>query len=76
MRDPSSLKLRRDKVYLLDCLSRRNAMKPEAQRQQGSKYPAAQSKTHSQIYCTIAAGALNYPPQKRQKKDSNQCELI
>ena len=28
--DPSSLKLRRDKAYLLDCLSRRNAMKPEA----------------------------------------------
>ena len=29
-RDPSSLKLRRDKVYLLNCLSRRNVMKPEA----------------------------------------------
>ena len=28
-KDPSSLKLRRDKVYLLDCLSRRNVMQPE-----------------------------------------------
>ena len=79
--DPSSLKLRRDKVYLLDSPSRRNAMKPEADDrrfdkrlparrrrtqfakitpQQTKKIPGIVLLSHSQIYSTIAAGALNY----------------
>ena len=80
-KDPSSLKLRRDRVYLLDCLSRRNVMKPEADDrrfdkrlparhrrtqfakitpQQTKKIPGIVLLSHSQIYSTIAAGALNY----------------
>ena len=52
--------------------------RPNERRQQGSKYPAAQSKIHSQIYCTIAAGALwpTASPPKKAKKNSDQCELI
>ena len=58
-RDPSSLKLRRDKVYLLDCLSRRNVMKPEGGVRRFDKRLRTRARR--------TPFAIN-APQKRQKK--------
>ena len=68
--DPSPLKLRRDKVYLLDCLSRRNAMKPEAATTgKAQNIPQHKAKPIVKFIVPSPLEPLTTSLKKRQKKD-------